>query len=196
MNPYVGSLRGTAWGSRSFFHWLNPLWFLQPEFMVTYLPGTGTLGWGSWCGAGTPCSQDIPPKSLSTTHICGTSLFCISACLISLDGCGFFNSVVVRLPFNSISDGSEWWLFYNWVVILMWLCKEASLVYLCCHLDRQSTAIFKLLPASESLKDLLLPEILIQGLKWDSRISNINDSPGKGEAVGPWSILWEPWLFV
>ena len=23
------------------------------------------------------------------------------------DGCGFFNSIVVRLPFNSISDGSE-----------------------------------------------------------------------------------------
>ena len=29
------------------------------------------------------------------------------ACRLSLDGCGFFNSVVVRLPFNSISDGSE-----------------------------------------------------------------------------------------
>ena len=37
----------------------------------------------------------------------------------SLDRCSFFNSVVVRLPFNSISDSSEWWLFYNLVVILM-----------------------------------------------------------------------------
>ena len=25
----------------------------------------------------------------------------------SLDGCGFFNSIVVRLPFNPISDSSE-----------------------------------------------------------------------------------------
>ena len=25
----------------------------------------------------------------------------------NMDGCGFFNSIVVRLPFNSISDGSE-----------------------------------------------------------------------------------------
>ena len=25
----------------------------------------------------------------------------------SLDGCGFFNSTLVRLPFHSISDGSE-----------------------------------------------------------------------------------------
>ena len=41
-----GSLRGTAWGSSSFFHRLNPHYFLQPEVMGTYLPGTGTLGWG------------------------------------------------------------------------------------------------------------------------------------------------------
>ena len=47
------------------------------------------------------------PKFLSTTHGYGTSPFCISTLPTSLDGCGFFNSVVVRLPFNSISDGSE-----------------------------------------------------------------------------------------
>ena len=34
--------------------------------MGTYLPGSGNLGWGSWCGTGTPCSQDIPPEFLST----------------------------------------------------------------------------------------------------------------------------------
>ena len=131
----VGSLRGTAWGSRSFFHWLNPHWFLQPEVVRTYLPGTGTLGWGAWCGAGTSHSQDISPEFLSTTHRWGTSLFCICAPPTHLDGCGFFNSIVVRLPFNSISDSSEWWLFYILVVILMWLCKEASLVCLILHLD-------------------------------------------------------------
>ena len=51
-----------------------------------------------------------------------------------VDGCGFFNSMVVRLPFDLISESSEWWLFYSSVVIFMWLCKEASHVYLCCHL--------------------------------------------------------------
>ena len=61
-----------------------------------------------------------------------------------LDRCGFFNSVVVRLSFNSTSDGSEWWLFYNLVVILMWLCKEASHVYLCCHLDWKSVSLLEL----------------------------------------------------
>ena len=56
----------------------------------------------------------------------------------SLDGCGFFNSVVVRFPFNSITDVSEGWLFYILVVILMWLCEEVSSVCLCCHLDWKS----------------------------------------------------------
>ena len=55
-----------------------------------------------------------------------------------MDGCGFFNFVVVRLPFNLISDGSEWWLFYILVAILMWLCKEASHICLYCHLDQKS----------------------------------------------------------
>ena len=51
----------------------------------------------------------------------------------SLDGCGFFNSIIVWLPFNSISNSSEWGLFYNLIVILMWLCEEASCVYLYHH---------------------------------------------------------------
>ena len=56
LSPCVDSLRRTAWDSRSFFHRLNPCWFLQPEVMGTCLPGTGMLGRGAWCAAGTPCS--------------------------------------------------------------------------------------------------------------------------------------------
>ena len=66
VSPCVGSLRGTVWGFRNFFHQLHPLWFLEPEVVWTYLPDTGTVSWGTWCGAGTPCSQDIPPEFLST----------------------------------------------------------------------------------------------------------------------------------
>ena len=84
-------------------------------------------GLGAWCGAGTPCSWDIPPEILFTTHGYGTSLFHVSAPPTSLDGCGFFNSVVVRLPFNSISDSSVWWLFYNLVEILKGLCQVATM---------------------------------------------------------------------
>ena len=53
----------------------------------------------------------------------------------SLDGCGFFSSVVVRFPLDSISDGSEWRSFYILVIILMWLCERVNHVCLCRHLD-------------------------------------------------------------
>ena len=76
-------------------------------------------------------------QNLSTTHRCGTSLSCVSTSPTSLDGCGFFNSVVFRLPFNLISDSSEWWLFCILVVIFIWLCEEVSCVYLCRHLDHK-----------------------------------------------------------
>ena len=36
------------------------LLFLQPEVVGTYLPGTGPWAGGTWCGARTPHSQDIP----------------------------------------------------------------------------------------------------------------------------------------
>ena len=67
----------------------------------------GSPGLGAWCRAGTPCSQDIPPEFLSSIHGCGISPFCVSTSPTSMDGCGFFNSIVVRLSFNSISDGFE-----------------------------------------------------------------------------------------
>ena len=82
---------------------LNHCWFLQPKVIETYLPGTGTLGWGAWCGAGTPWSWGTLLEFLSTRHVCGTSLFPPT----SLDGCRFFNSIVVRLSFNLTSNGSE-----------------------------------------------------------------------------------------
>ena len=96
-------------------------------------PGLRSLVWG-WDSL----LLRYPSEFLSTTHGYGTSPFCISAPPTSLNGCGFFNSVVVRLPFSLISDSSEWWLFYALVVILMWLCEEMSHVCLCCYLDQKS----------------------------------------------------------
>ena len=127
-------------------------WFLQPEFIGTCLPGIGTLGWGIWCGAGTLCSWDIPFRFLSTTCVCGTSLFCISAPLTRL-GCGFFNCMLIRLPLNLISAFSEWWLLHYLVRILMWLCEEASRL-LCCHLDWKEISIFRLHNKLWVLKEL------------------------------------------
>ena len=93
ISPCVGSLRGNGWDSRSFYHRLNPWWFLQPGVMETYLPGAGTLGWEAWCRAGTPHSWDSPAKIVSTTRGCEISLFHVSAPPASLDECGFFNSI-------------------------------------------------------------------------------------------------------
>ena len=42
-----GFFKGNSWDSSRFFHQLNLCQFLQPEIVGTYLPGTGTLGWGS-----------------------------------------------------------------------------------------------------------------------------------------------------
>ena len=57
------------------------------------------------------------------------------------------DTVVVRLQGNSISDIPEWWLLYILVVILMWLCEEASHVCLCCHLDWKPEKITIILSA-------------------------------------------------
>ena len=130
-----GLFKRTSQGSRIFFYQLNPCWSLQPEVVGNYLPGTGTLGWSVWYGAVTLHSQDIPPKFLSTTHRRRTSPFHVSAPPTSLDGRGLFNSIVVRLPFNLISDSSEGWLFYSLGGILMWLCEEANHVCQRCHRD-------------------------------------------------------------
>ena len=90
--------------------------------------------WGAWYGSGTPHSQDTPPDFYPQG--CGASPFHICTPSSSLDGYGFFNSIVVRLPCNLISDDPDWWLLYILVVILMWLCKEVSHVCLRHHLAR------------------------------------------------------------
>ena len=120
-------LRETAWGFSSFFHQLNPHWFLQPEVLGTYLPGPEP-----WPGVLVSGWDYLFPRYPSQTFICHTwvryhpPVFSVCAPPTSLDGCGL--TLVVRLPFNSISDSSEWWLFYTLVVVLM-LCEEASHVY-------------------------------------------------------------------
>ena len=55
VSPLVGSLRGAAWDSMSFFHWLSLHWFLQPEVWGLSL-WNWNPGLGSWCGARTPHS--------------------------------------------------------------------------------------------------------------------------------------------
>ena len=134
MSSCVGCLRGTAWGSSGFFHQLNSCCFLQLEIV-----GLIFLALESWDrGPGVGLRLFDPEISLLNfyPHGCGVSPFCACAPPTSLDGCGLFN-VVVRLPINLISDGSECWLFLIFSVILMWLCEEGSHVCPHCHLDQK-----------------------------------------------------------
>ena len=135
-----GPFADTAWDSSSSFYQFKLCWFLQPEVMESYLPGTGTLGWGFRVGLGTSLQRYPSQIFIHHTWVWDQPVphLLISVSPTTLDGCCFFTSIVVGLPFNSISDGSEWWLFYSLVVILMWLCEKVSCIYLCCHLDPKS----------------------------------------------------------
>ena len=92
-------------GSSSFFHQLNPHWFSQPEVVGTYLPGTGTMGWGPGVGLGLLAPEISLPDFYP--HGCGASSFCVHTPPTGLDGCGYFNSIVVRLPFSLTFDVPE-----------------------------------------------------------------------------------------
>ena len=94
-------------GLEKFLPPTQPLPIFAAKSYGDFISGIGTLHWRAWCGVGALHSQDMPPEFLSSMHGCGISLFHVSVPPTSLDGCGFFNSVVVRLPFNSISAGSE-----------------------------------------------------------------------------------------
>ena len=107
------------------------------------------LGLGSLVWAWDSSLLRYPSQILSTTCGCGISPFHVCILPTSLDGCGFFNSIVIRLPSNSISDSFECWLFCILVVILMWLCTEASCDCLHCHLDWKS--LYKLLCIQEEM---------------------------------------------
>ena len=63
------------------------------------------MGWpGVGLGLLTP---EISLLNFYPPHVGETSWFHVCTSPTGLDGCGFFSSVVVRLPLDSISDGSE-----------------------------------------------------------------------------------------
>ena len=95
-----GFFRRNCLGLQNFFLWFNIHWFLQPKVVGTYLPDTGTLGWGTRVGLGLLAPEIFLLIFIHHTHKCGTSPFCISAPPTSLGGYGFSNSVAVRLPFS------------------------------------------------------------------------------------------------
>ena len=103
----VGCLKRTAWDSRSSStDSIRADLCSQKLWRIIFL---ALEPWAGWHGVG--LGLLVPKISLPNfvwTYRYRTSLFCISVPPTILDRCGFFNSIVVRLPFNSVSDGSEW----------------------------------------------------------------------------------------
>ena len=100
--------------------------------MGTHLPGTGFLE--SWAGGpGVGWDSSLLRYPWIFLHKGVRSALFMSAPCLPVGWMQFL--IVVRLPFSSISDIPEWWLFYILIVILMWFCEEVSHVCLCHHLD-------------------------------------------------------------
>ena len=98
----MDSLRKTAWGSRSVFHPLNPHWFMQKLCRLIFLAlepwaGVPVVGLGL-------LAPVISLLNFYPPHEGERPAFLICTLPTSLDGCGFCNSIVVRLAFNSISE--------------------------------------------------------------------------------------------
>ena len=53
--------------------------------------------------------------------------------------CLLFNSLAVGFAFNQISGGPKWWLSCCLVVILMWLCEEASTAFIYASISTRSS---------------------------------------------------------
>ena len=122
-----------------------PLLSISTDFCSQNLWGLIFLAQESGAGeAGVGLGLLAPEISLQNfyPHGCGISPLFICYPHTTLDGCGFFNSVVVRLPFNLIFDGSQWWLFYILVVILMWLCEGRAMSAYAAILSRSSAWVF------------------------------------------------------
>ena len=122
-------LKRLSQGTSGSFHCPNPHWFLQSEVMSLYLPGTETLSCVVWPGARITRSQSIPPcfyppplnvglpfhqcPAASLYHAMSfPSQLCNSVPPVHLDECGFFESLVFRLPHRTI-----FWHFWAFFVL-------------------------------------------------------------------------------
>ena len=104
------SLKGTVWGSRQFLQ-------LTQSLLVFAARSCGDLSswhWNPGLGGGVPgvglglLALMISLLNFYPPHVdVGPAYSMSPPPPTSLDRCSFFNSVVVRLPFNSTSVGSE-----------------------------------------------------------------------------------------
>ena len=137
----AGPSRGVSWEYCSFLCFPNPHWFLQPEFMWTYLPGARTLGWVVWSGAGTPHSCGIPHfypphvnVGLPVPRLQASP--CISGSLpLHPSRITWLNPLLSNFHTAQFSDNSGWYLFCSRVVIFFCGCSRRRAMFTYIHLD-------------------------------------------------------------
>ena len=116
---FLGRLRGDAWDSCTFFCCPNTAWILHAEAIGTYLPGTGTLGWGIWVGLRSLAPEISLPIFIHHTWV-WDCLFLLS---VSPPLLPIWMNVTSLIPWLSdfliaqFSDSSGWQLFCSLVVI-------------------------------------------------------------------------------
>lgn len=123
-------------GTPEAFHIIQPKLhrFLQPDVMGTSFPSSGVPGWRMPCGAGTPCSSGGTSAAkvsllISYHPLCVGPARSMSPPFLPLSmwlllyvlGC----RISVQLAFRWLSMTT----FYNLVVILMWLWREADIAF-------------------------------------------------------------------
>ena len=129
-----GYLRGTAWGSRSFFHWINPCSCLQPEVR-------GLIFLALVPSAGSPAVElGLPTPELSLPNCYPPHVYLGPLYSTSLSLLPVWMDVVSLIPPSYFH--STWFLLFLsnscsiiLVVILMWFYEEVSHFYLCHCLD-------------------------------------------------------------
>ena len=135
----------------SFSHTTPPHRFLQPRGFQALVSGTGTLGYvvcltlQLFLLVYPHVSVELLGPLASTSPAWSITLSCFFSTLVShlcappksLDEYFFFNSLVVRLPYNSILWQFWLLLFFNLLLSFFWLCKGAKSNYLCLHLSQK-----------------------------------------------------------
>ena len=127
--PQVFSISGL----RLYFPVLE-LWIAQSVTQSTSYCLTGQL---QLCLPHSTSTTSLVPPAATLPRVL-SALLPVSAPSTVLDECVFFISLVVRLPYSSIS--CQFWLIFVFKLLLsfFWLCEEAQYVYLCLHLGHKS----------------------------------------------------------
>lgn len=120
---------------RSTLSFLNAIsaGFHSQDLWILLFPALVPQAGEPWVGLGILTPLEGPPQLrhptqylITTPQVWGLPIPCLHSFYWSQ--CGFFfMSLVTGIPLNWSSVHSQWWLFYNFIVILRWSWEEASI---------------------------------------------------------------------